>query len=135
MDGSRFQLMHTMLRVKDLEKSIDFYTNLLGMTLLNKLDFPEGKFTLAFIGYGPEETHSVIELTYNWDQTEPYNLGDGYGHIALGVRDIHGVCSALEKAGANIPRKPGPMKHGTTEIAFIDDPDGYKVELVDLDTR
>tara|TARA_A100001388_G_scaffold277670_1_gene270438 strand:+ start:3606 stop:4013 length:408 start_codon:yes stop_codon:yes gene_type:complete len=135
MDGSKFQLMHTMLRVKDLEKSIDFYTNLLGMTLLNKLDFPEGKFTLAFIGYGPEETHSVIELTYNWDQTEPYNLGDGYGHIALGVRDIHGVCAALEKAGANIPRKPGPMKHGTTEIAFIDDPDGYKVELVDLDTR
>ena len=135
MDGSKFQLMHTMLRVKDLEKSIDFYTNLLGMTLLNKLDFPEGKFTLAFIGYGPEETHSVIELTYNWDQTEPYNLGDGYGHIALGVRDIHGVCAALEKAGANIPRKPGPMKHGTTEIAFIDDPDVYKVELVDLDTR
>tara|TARA_Y100001934_G_C11831387_1_gene530731 strand:- start:102 stop:509 length:408 start_codon:yes stop_codon:yes gene_type:complete len=135
MDGSKFQLMHTMLRVKNLEKSIDFYTNLLGMTLLNKLDFPEGKFTLAFIGYGPEETHSVIELTYNWDQTEPYNLGDGYGHIALGVRDIHGVCAALEKAGANIPRKPGPMKHGTTEIAFIDDPDGYKVELVDLDTR
>ena len=83
MDGSKFQLMHTMLRVKNLEKSIDFYTNLLGMTLLNKLDFPEGKFTLAFIGYGPEETHSVIELTYNWDQTEPYNLGDGYGHIAL----------------------------------------------------
>ena len=135
MDGSKFQLMHTMLRVKNLEKSIDFYTNLLGMTLLNKLDFPEGKFTLAFIGYGPEETHSVIELTYNWDQTDPYNLGDGYGHIALGVRDIHGVCAALEKAGANIPRKPGPMKHGTTEIAFIDDPDGYKVELVDLDTR
>ena len=135
MDGSKFQLMHTMLRGKNLEKSIDFYTNLLGMTLLNKLDFPEGKFTLAFIGYGPEETHSVIELTYNWDQTEPCNLGDGYGHIALGVRDIHGVCAALEKAGANIPRKPGPMKHGTTEIAFIDDPDGYKVELVDLDTR
>ena len=135
MDGSKFQLMHTMLRVKDLDKSLDFYTNLLGMTLLNKLEFPEGKFTLAFIGYGPEDTHSVIELTYNWDQEESYNLGDGYGHIALGVRDIHGVCAGLEKAGANIPRKPGPMKHGTTEIAFIEDPDGYKVELVDLDTR
>ena len=135
MDGSKFQLMHTMLRVKDLDKSLDFYTNLLGMTLLNKLEFPEGKFTLAFIGYGPEETHAVIELTYNWDQEEPYNLGDGYGHIALGVRDIHGICAGLEKAGANIPRKPGPMKHGTTEIAFIEDPDGYKVELVDLDTR
>ena len=135
MDGSKFQLMHTMLRVKDLEKSLDFYTKLLGMTLLNKLEFPEGKFTLAFIGYGPEETHAVIELTYNWDQEESYDLGDGYGHIALGVRDIHGVCAGLEKAGANIPRKPGPMKHGTTEIAFIEDPDGYKVELVDLDTR
>ena len=135
MDGSKFQLMHTMLRVRDLDKSLDFYTKLLGMTLLNKLEFPEGKFTLAFIGYGPEETHAVIELTYNWDQEEPYNLGDGYGHIALGVRDIHGVCAGLEKAGATIPRKPGPMKHGTTEIAFIEDPDGYKVELVDLDTR
>ena len=135
MDGSKFQLMHTMLRVKDLEKSLDFYTKLLGMSLLNKLEFPEGKFTLAFIGYGPEETHAVIELTYNWDQEESYDLGDGYGHIALGVRDIHGVCAGLEKAGANIPRKPGPMKHGTTEIAFIEDPDGYKVELVDLDTR
>ena len=135
MDGSKFQLMHTMLRVKDLEKSLDFYTKLLGMTLLSKLEFPEGKFTLAFIGYGPEETHAVIELTYNWDQEESYDLGDGYGHIALGVRDIHGVCAGLEKAGANIPRKPGPMKHGTTEIAFIEDPDGYKVELVDLDTR
>ena len=135
MDGSKFQLMHTMLRVKDLDKSLDFYTKLLGMTLLNKLEFPEGKFTLAFIGYGPEETHAVIELTYNRDQEESYNLGDGYGHIALGVRDIHGVCAGLEKAGANIPRKPGPMKHGTTEIAFIEDPDGYKVELVDLDTR
>ena len=135
MDGSKFQLMHTMLRVKDLDKSLDFYTKLLGMTLLNKLEFPEGKFTLAFIGYGPEETHAVIELTYNWDQEGSYDLGDGYGHIALGVRDIHGVCAGLEKSGANIPRKPGPMKHGTTEIAFIEDPDGYKVELVDLDTR
>jgi len=134
-DGSKFQMMHTMVRVKDLDKSIDFYTRLLGMKLLRKMDFPEGEFTLAFVGYGPEETHAVIELTYNYGQTEPYDLGNGYGHIALGVRDIHGICAALEKAGANIPRKPGPMKHGTTEIAFIEDPDGYKIELVDLDTR
>ncbi|GAB5374630.1 MAG: lactoylglutathione lyase [Acuticoccus sp.] len=134
-DGSRFQMMHTMVRVKDLDKSIDFYTRLLGMTLLRKMDFPDGEFTLAFVGYGPEETHAVIELTYNYGQSEPYDLGNGYGHIALGVRDIHGICAELEKAGANIPRKPGPMKHGTTEIAFIEDPDGYKIELVDLDTR
>lgn len=134
-DGSTFQMMHTMVRVKDLDKSLDFYTRLLGMKLLRKMDFPDGKFTLAFVGYGPEETHSVIELTYNYDQDVPYNLGDGYGHIALGVRDIHGICAALEEAGAKIPRKPGPMKHGTTEIAFIEDPDGYKIELIDLDTR
>lgn len=135
VDGSKFQLMHTMIRVRDLDKSLDFYTRLLGMKLLRKMDFPEGKFTLAFVGYGPEEDHAVIELTYNYDQSEPYDLGSGYGHIALGVRDIHGICAELEKAGANIPRKPGPMMHGTTEIAFIEDPDGYKVELIDLDTR
>jgi lactoylglutathione lyase len=135
VDGSNFQMMHTMVRVRDLEKSIDFYTRLLGMKLLRKMDFPEGKFTLAFVGYGPEESNAVIELTYNYDQAAPYDLGDGYGHIALGVRDIHGICATLEKAGANIPRKPGPMKHGTTEIAFVEDPDGYKIELIDLDTR
>ncbi|MCY4242846.1 MAG: lactoylglutathione lyase [Rhodobacter sp.] len=134
-DSPKFQMMHTMLRVRDLEKSIEFYTGLLGMKLLRRMDFPDGKFTLAFIGYGSEETHTVLELTYNHDQAKPYDLGDGYGHIALGVRDIHGVCAALERAGANIPRKPGPMMHGTTEIAFIEDPDGYRVELIDLDTR
>jgi len=134
-DSSTFQMMHTMLRVRDLEKSIEFYTRLLGMKLLRRMDFPDGRFTLAFIGYGSEETHTVLELTYNYDRDRPYDLGDGYGHIALGVRDIHGVCAALERAGANIPRKPGPMMHGTTEIAFIEDPDGYKVELIDLDTR
>lgn len=131
----KFRVMHTMVRVKDLDKSLDFYTRLLGMKLLRKMDFPEGKFTLAFVGYGPEDSHAVIELTHNWDQSEPYALGSGYGHVALGVRDIHAVCAELEKAGANIPRKPGPMKHGTTHIAFIDDPDGYKIELIDLDTR
>lgn len=134
MDGSKFQLMHTMLRVKDLDKSIDFYTRLLGMKLLRRNDFPEGKFTLAFLGYGPEQTNAVIELTYNWDKPEGYELGTAYGHIALGVRDIHGVCKVLEAEGAKIPRKPGPMMHGTTHIAFIEDPDGYKVELIDLDT-
>jgi len=133
--GDKFQLMHTMVRVKDLDRSLDFYTRLLGMTLLRKMDFPEGRFSLAFVGYGPEESHAVIELTYNWDQERPYDLGTGYGHIALGVRDIHGICAELEKAGANIPRKPGPMKHGTTHIAFVEDPDGYRIELIDLDTR
>lgn len=134
MDGSKFHLMHTMLRVKDLDKSIDFYTRLLGMDLLRKIDFPDGKFTLAFVGYGPEQSTAVIELTYNWDETDGYDLGSGYGHIALGVRDIHVICDQLEANGANIPRKPGPMMHGTTHIAFIDDPDGYKIELIDLDT-
>ena len=131
----KFRVMHTMVRVKDLEKSLDFYTRLLGMQVLRKQDFPEGKFTLAFVGYGPEETNAVVELTHNWDQDRPYELGAGYGHIALGVRDINSVCAELEKAGANIPRKPGPMKHGTTHIAFVEDPDGYKIELIDLDTR
>ena len=127
--------MHTMVRVFDLERSRDFYTRLLGMKLLRKRELPEGRFTLAFVGYGPEDTHPAIELTYNWDQDKPYEVGTGYGQIALGVRDIHGICAELEKAGAMIPRKPGPMKHGTTHIAFVDDPDGYKIELIDLDTR
>jgi lactoylglutathione lyase len=131
----KFRMMHTMVRVRDLEKSIDFYTNLLGMSLLRRENFPEGKFTLAFVGYGREDEEAVIELTHNWDQESPYHLGSGYGHIALGVRDIHGVCAELDKRGANIPRKPGPMKHGTTHIAFIEDPDGYKIELIDVDTR
>ncbi len=134
-DTAKFRMLHTMVRVRDLETSIDFYTNLLGMRLLRREDFPEGRFTLAFVGYGPEADEAVIELTHNWDQDQPYQLGSGYGHIALGVRDIHGVCAELERRGAHIPRKPGPMKHGTTVIAFVDDPDGYKIELIDLDTR
>ena len=131
---SKFRMMHTMIRVLDLDRSIAFYTGLLGMALLRREDFPEGKFTLAFVGYGPEATQTVVELTHNWDQAAPYEIGTGFGHLALGVRDIHGVCAELEKQGARIPRKPGPMKHGTTHIAFIEDPDGYKVELIDLDT-
>ena len=126
--------LHTMVRVKNIDASLNFYCNLLGLKEIRRKDYEAGKFTLIFLA-PPDQPDAMIELTYNWDQEEPYNLGDGYGHIALGVRDIHGVCAGLEKAGATIPRKPGPMKHGTTEIAFIEDPDGYKVELVDLDTR
>jgi lactoylglutathione lyase len=131
---SQFRMMHTMIRVRDLDRSIAFYTKLLGMKLLRRNEFPEGKFTLAFVGYGPEANNTVVELTYNWDQAEPYDIGDGFGHLALGVRDIYKVCDALKAQGANIPRPPGPMKHGTTHIAFIEDPDGYKIELIDLDT-
>ena len=131
---SKFRMMHTMIRVHDLEKSLNFYIKLLGMSLLRREDFPGGKFTLAFVGYGPEATEAVVELTHNWDQAEPYEIGSGYGHIALGVQDIHGICAELEKQGANIPRKPGPMMHGKTHIAFVEDPDGYRIELIDLDT-
>jgi len=134
-DDKQFKMLHTMIRVLDIEKSVDFYTRLLGMKLLRKKDFPGGRFTNVFVGYGSEDTHAVVELTHNWDQVEPYDLGSGYGHIALGVKDIYKVCEDLERSGAKIPRKPGPMKHGTTHIAFIEDPDGYKIELVDLDTR
>ena len=134
-NDKQFKMLHTMIRVLDIERSIDFYTRLLGMKLLRKKDFPGGRFTNVFVGYGSEDTHAVVELTHNWDQVEPYDLGSGYGHIALGVKDIYKVCEDLEKSGAKIPRKPGPMKHGTTHIAFIEDPDGYKIELVDLDTR
>lgn len=128
---SNFRLLHTMIRVFDLDKSLDFYTRLLGMSLLRKTDYPEGKFTLAFVGYGPEDSNAVIELTHNWGQPEPYALGSGFGHIALGVPDIYATCDALAKAGATIARAPGPMKHGTTVIAFVEDPDGYKIELIE----
>jgi len=127
---SDFQFLHTMLRVKDLETSIAFYTEIFGMTLLRKKDYPDGKFTLAFIGYGDEVNNTVIELTHNWDQEGTYDLGNGFGHLALGVPDIYSTCDALRAKGANIVREPGPMKHGTTHIAFIEDPDGYKVELI-----
>ncbi len=135
VDNTEFQMLHTMLRVRDLDKSIDFYTKFLGMTLLRKREVPEAKYTNVFVGYGPEDTHAVLELTYNWEQEEDYEIGTAYGHIALGVRGIYDICDKLEAAGVNIPRKPGPVKHGTTHIAFIEDPDGYKIEIVDLDTR
>lgn len=129
--AGKFRMLHTMLRVRDLDKSLDFYTRLLGMKLLRKQDYPSGEFTLAFVGYGDESSNTVIELTYNWPRKEPYAIGDGFGHIALGVPDIHATCAALAKEGVKIPRPPGPMKHGTTVIAFIEDPDGYKIELIE----
>ena len=128
---SQFRLLHTMLRVYDLEKSLDFYTRLLGMKLLRRTDYEGGRFTLAFVGYGDEKDTAVLELTHNWDQAEPYAIGTAYGHIALGVPDIYATCEQLAKEGVTIPRPPGPMKHGTTVIAFIEDPDGYKVELIE----
>ena len=130
-DSSGARMLHTMIRVKDLDKSIEFYTIFLGMKLLRRDDYPGGKFTLAFVGYGDESSHAVIELTHNWDQENAYDLGDGYGHVAIGVPDIYSTCEKLEVAGASIPRPPGPMMHGNTVIAFVEDPDGYKVELIE----
>lgn len=126
-----WRMLHTMLRVHDLDASIRFYTGGLGMTLLRRTDFPEGRFTLAFVGYGPEESHTVLELTHNWDQAEAYELGAGYGHVALGVPDIYATCATLKANGVNVVREPGPMKHGSTVIAFVEDPDGYKIELIE----
>jgi len=125
------RMLHTMVRVRDLDASLDFYTRLLGMQVLRKKDHPGGEFTLAFVGYQPESEGPVIELTHNWGRAEPYDLGSGYGHIALGVPDIHAVCDRLRAEGAKITREPGPMKHGSTVIAFIEDPDGYKIELIE----
>ena len=128
---SSFRFLHIMIRVRDLDKSLDFYTRLLGMKLLRKNDYPEGKFTLAFVGYGDEEDDTVVELTHNWGQETPYELGTAFGHLALGVPDIYATCEQLAKEGVSIPRPPGPMKHGATVIAFIEDPDGYKIELIE----
>ena len=125
------QLLHTMIRVFDLNKSIDFYTRHLGMKLLRRKDYPTGEFTLAFVGYGDEADLSVIELTHNWGQKEPYAVGTGFGHLAVSVSDIYATCETLAKEGIKIPRPPGPMKHGGSVIAFIEDPDGYKIELIE----
>ncbi len=127
---ANFKFLKTMIRVTDLDRSIDFYTRLLGMKLLRKRDVRSGRFTLAFLGYGDETRNTVIELTHNWDQDEPYELGNGFGHLAIATPDIQGLCDALEGEGVAIPRPPGPMAHGSTVIAFIEDPDGYKIELV-----
>ena len=128
--ATKFRMLHTMIRVRDLDKSLGFYTGLLGMKLLRKKDYPDGKFTLAFVGYGDEDTNAVIELTHNWGREEPYEVGTGFGHLALGVPDIYGTCEQLQKAGVKITRAPGPMKFGGSVIAFIEDPDGYKIELI-----
>ena len=123
------RMLHTMLRVGNLDRSLAFYTELLGMRLLRKKDYPGGRFTLAFVGYGDEADHTVVELTHNWD-TDHYEVGSGFGHLALGVPNIYETCDQLRAKGAKITREPGPMKHGTTEIAFVEDPDGYKIEFI-----
>lgn len=126
------RLLHTMLRVGDLDKSIAFYTDVLGMKLLRRKEYPEGEFTLAFVGYGEETETAVIELTYNWG-VDKYELGTGYGHIALEVSDVYKACETIRVNGGKITREPGPMKHGTSILAFVEDPDGYKIELLSPD--
>ena len=123
------RLLHTMLRVGDLQRSIDFYTHVLGMKLLRRKDYPDGRFTLAFVGYGEESGNTVIELTYNWD-TDRYDLGSGFGHIAIEVDDVHVAVEELRSRGGRVIRDAGPMNAGTTIIAFIEDPDGYPIELI-----
>ncbi len=124
------RMLHTMIRVHDLDKSIAFYTGPMGMKLLRKREVPEGKYTLAFVGYADEKEQAVIELTYNWGH-EPYKLGDAFGHLAVGVPDVYGMCEQVTKAGGKVTRAPGPVKFGTTVIAFVEDPDGYKIELIE----
>ena len=124
------RLLHTMLRVGDLERSLAFYTEVLKMSLLRRKDYPSGRFTLAFVGYGDEADNAVIELTHNWEQTS-YEIGDGFGHIALSAEDIYGTCEKIRASGGEICREPGPMKHGGSVIAFVKDPDGYKIELIE----
>ena len=131
MTDKKFKYLHTMIRVMDLEKSIEFYTKFFNMKLIRKKDFPGGKFSLAFLGYGSEVDNTVLELTYNWDQKEVYDKGNAWGHIALGVEGIYKLCDDLDREGVLVTRKPGPMKHGTTLIAFIKDPDGYSIELIE----
>ncbi|TCV84702.1 lactoylglutathione lyase [Sulfurirhabdus autotrophica] len=123
------RMLHTMLRVVDLDKSIAFYTNVLGMKELRRKDYPDGKFTLAFVGYGDESDHTVLELTHNWD-THTYDLGNAFGHIAIEVADAYKACEEVKKLGGKVSREAGPMKHGTTVIAFVEDPDGYKIEFI-----
>jgi lactoylglutathione lyase len=128
------KFLHAMIRVNDLDESIKFYCDLLGMKLLRKKEYPSGKFTLAFVGYGEEADNTVVELTCNWD-TREYDIGTGFGHLALGVEDIYKTCNDLRHRGAKVVREPGPMAHGSTHIAFIEDPNGYRIELIDLTRR
>jgi lactoylglutathione lyase len=124
------RIMHTMLRVGNLERSLAFYTNVLGMRVLRRNDYPDGKFTLAFVGYGDEANNAVLELTHNWD-TSSYDLGNAYGHIAIEVPNAHEKCDEVKKRGGKVVREAGPMKHGKTVIAFVEDPDGYKIEFIE----
>ena len=127
------KILHTMLRVGNLDRSIDFYTRVLGMKLLRKKDYPDGKFTLAFVGYDTEDKAAVLELTYNWD-TDKYDLGNAYGHIAIEVDDAYKACESVKVNGGTVTREAGPMKHGSTVIAFVQDPDGYKIEFIQSGT-
>ena len=127
------RMLHTMLRVGNLDRSIDFYTNVLGMRVLRRKDYPDGKFTLAFVGYGDEKDHTVLELTHNWD-TDQYDLGDAYGHVALEVDNAAEACDKVRAKGGKVVREAGPMKHGKTVIAFVEDPDGYKIEFIEKGT-
>ena len=127
------RILHTMLRVGNLEKSLEFYTQVLGMKLLRRKDYPDGKFTLAFVGYQDEASGTVLELTHNWDTSE-YNLGEGFGHIAIEVDNAYQACENTKKLGGKVTREAGPMKHGTTVIAFVEDPDGYKIEFIQKKT-
>ncbi|AOY00847.1 lactoylglutathione lyase [Jeongeupia sp. USM3] len=128
------RLLHTMLRVGDLDRALAFYTEVLGMRLLRRQDYPEGRFTLAFVGYGNEADTAVLELTHNWD-TAAYEPGNAYGHIAIETDDIVATCEAVRARGGKVVREPGPMKHGTTVIAFVEDPDGYKIEFIQKHTQ
>jgi len=124
-------MLHTMIRVLDLDKSIDFYTKAMGMKILRKREVPDGKYTLAFVGYDDEASQAVVELTYNWDQKKPYEIGSGFGHLAVGVPDVKAVSEHVTQKGGKVTRAPGPVKFGTTVIAFVEDPDGYKIELIE----
>ena len=124
------RLLHTMIRVGDLQRSIDFYTQVLGMRLLRQKEYPSGRFTNAFVGYDDESRAAVLELTHNWD-TKSYDMGSGFGHVAVEVEDAYKACEEVKKRGGKVSREPGPMKHGTTVIAFVEDPDGYKIELIE----
>jgi lactoylglutathione lyase len=128
------RFLHTMLRVTDLERSLAFYTEVMGMRLLRRKDYDDGRFTLAFVGYGPETETAVLELTHNWD-TDHYELGSAYGHVALGVDDVYAACERVKALGGKVVREAGPMRGGTTVIAFVEDPDGYKVELLEDPAR
>jgi lactoylglutathione lyase len=127
------RILHTMLRVGDLQRAVDFYTGVLGMRLLRKTDYPGGRFTNAFVGYDDESKAAVLELTHNWD-TKSYDLGNGYGHVAIEVEDAARACDEVRQRGGKVTREAGPMKHGTTVIAFVEDPDGYKIELIERKT-